>query len=73
VRLASYALINNFSLLISGPILVLLVSWLGMALVVANVLSLVVLAVLRFGIADAYVWGSRSFRRPRLRLARGAA
>lgn len=71
-RLASYVLINNVSLLISAPVLCLLVSGLGVALVVANVLSLVALAVLRFAIADAYVWGSRSLRRPRLGLAEGA-
>jgi dolichol-phosphate mannosyltransferase len=72
LRLASYVLINNVSLLISGPVLWLLVSGFGMALVFANVLSLVALAVLRFAIADAYVWGSRSIRLPRLALAEGA-
>ena len=71
-RLASYVLVNNVSLLISGPVLWLLVSGLGVALVVANVVSLVALAVLRFAVADAYVWGSRSLRRPRLGLAEGA-
>jgi dolichol-phosphate mannosyltransferase len=56
-RFGSYALINNASLLVSGPLLVLLVSALGIGLAAANVFTLLFLGLLRFGIADSYVWG----------------
>jgi dolichol-phosphate mannosyltransferase len=62
-RLVSYVLMNNVSLLISAPLLIVLVSALGLGVVVSNVLSLLVLAALRFAIADSYVWGSKSLRR----------
>ena len=64
-RLTSYVLLNNCSLALTGPLLVLLVSVAGMGLLVANVVSLVVLAGVRFAVADAYVWGSRPLRLPR--------
>ena len=59
-RFASYLLINNASLLISGPLLLLLVSALRMDVLLANALSLVLLSVGRFAIADSYIWGSKS-------------
>jgi dolichol-phosphate mannosyltransferase len=68
-RFVSYVVFNNCSLLLSGPLLVLLVSVVGMGLVVANVLSLSVLALVRFAFADAYVWGSAPRRRRPLRRA----
>jgi dolichol-phosphate mannosyltransferase len=58
-RFASYVVINNTSLLISGPLLFLLVSA-GMDVLVANVLSLVLLFLGRFAIADSCIWGSKS-------------
>jgi dolichol-phosphate mannosyltransferase len=61
-RFASYLLINNTSLLISGPLLLLLVSPLCMGVVLANGLSLGLLVLARFAIADSYIWGSRSLR-----------
>lgn len=71
-RFASYLLINNTSLLISGPLLLLLVSACGAGLLVANGLVLVLLCLGRFAIADSYIWGSRSLhsRRPALPQAR---
>jgi glycosyltransferase involved in cell wall biosynthesis len=56
-RFGSYALINNASLLVGGPLLVLLVSELGIGVLAANLFTLLLLGVLRFGIADSYVWG----------------
>jgi dolichol-phosphate mannosyltransferase len=56
-RFGSYALINNASLLVSGPLLVLLVSELGVGVLAANVFTLLLLGVLRFGVADSFVWG----------------
>jgi dolichol-phosphate mannosyltransferase len=62
-RFVSYVVFNNCSLLLVGPLLVLLVSVVGMGLAVANVLSLSVLVLVRFAVADAYVWGSAPRRR----------
>jgi dolichol-phosphate mannosyltransferase len=59
-RFTSYLLINNASLLISGPLLLLLVSAFEMDVLLANLLSLVLLALGRFAIADSYIWGSKS-------------
>jgi putative flippase GtrA len=59
-RFASYAVVSNTSLLISVPLLLLLVSALGMDLLLANALSLVLLCLGRFAIADSYIWGNRS-------------
>jgi dolichol-phosphate mannosyltransferase len=71
-RFASYLLINNASLLISGPLLLVLVSALGTDVLVANVLSLVVLVFGRFALADAYIWNSNSLNpRRALFLAKG--
>jgi dolichol-phosphate mannosyltransferase len=72
-RFASYVLVNNASLLISAPLLLLLVSALGTDVLVANVLSLVLLVFGRFAIADSYIWSSKSLdpRRLALSLAKG--
>jgi dolichol-phosphate mannosyltransferase len=59
-RFASYLLVNSASLVISGPLLLLLVSALRMDVLLANALSLVLLSVGRFAIADSYIWGSKS-------------
>jgi dolichol-phosphate mannosyltransferase len=74
-RFASYLLINNASLLISGPLLLVLVSALGTDVLVANVLSLVLLVFGRFAIADSYIWSSKSLdpRRVALFPAKGFA
>jgi dolichol-phosphate mannosyltransferase len=69
-RFASYLLISNTFLLISGPLLLLLVSALGIAVLPANVLSLMLLVLGRFVIADSYIWGREPLRRPRLALSR---
>jgi dolichol-phosphate mannosyltransferase len=68
-RFASYLLINNTSLLIIGPLLLLLVSTLGIDVLLANALSLAVLVLGRFAIADSYIWGGKSFGPRRVALA----
>jgi dolichol-phosphate mannosyltransferase len=67
-RFASYLLINNASLLMSGPLLLVLVSALGTDVLVANVLSLVLLVFGRFAIVDSYIWSSKSLDPRRLAL-----
>jgi dolichol-phosphate mannosyltransferase len=58
-RFASYLLINTASLLVGGPLLLLLVSALGVDVLIANVLSLALLMLVRFAIADSYIWGRK--------------
>lgn len=70
VRLGSYLLINNVSLVVSGPLLVLLVS-VGVGLLMANVLSLLLLVTVRFAVADSYIWGPKSLRLRRLETSSG--
>jgi len=65
-RFASYLLISNAWPLISGPLLLLLVSALGMDLLLANVLSLALLFLARFAIADSYIWSGESLGSRRL-------
>jgi putative flippase GtrA len=65
-RFAGYLLVSDASLLISGPLLLLLVSALGIDVLLANVLSLVALALGRFAIADSCIWGGD---RPSARLS----
>lgn len=68
LRLAGYVLVNNGTLVISSPLLVLLVSGVGIGLLAANVLSLALLVLLRFAIADSYIWRSEPPAHPLLGL-----
>ena len=56
-RLDTYVVFNNASLALTAPLLVLFVSVVGVGLAAANVLSLLVLGVVRFAVADVYMWG----------------
>jgi dolichol-phosphate mannosyltransferase len=55
-RLLSYMTVNNGALLLRGPLLVFFVSWLSVHYLAANVLSLVMLMLLRYLIADRLIW-----------------
>ena len=57
-RFWKFAVVNNLSLLLRGPAMVVLVSYLGMAAVLANLVALAAIALLRFGIADVVIWAS---------------
>jgi dolichol-phosphate mannosyltransferase len=57
-RFWKFAVVNNLSLLLRGPTMVLLVSYLGMVPAVANVIALGAIALLRFGIADTVIWAN---------------
>ena len=59
-RVLMYFALNNLSLLLRGPILILLVEGLGLGTAVSNFLSLLVLTVIRFAVADSYIWRPRS-------------
>ena len=51
-----FFLMNNAALAVRGPLLVLLTSGLGIHYVVSNVLSLLVLTLVRFALADTWIW-----------------
>jgi putative flippase GtrA len=68
-RLGSYLVVNDTSLLITGPLLLLLVSALGMDVLIANALTLALLVLGRFSIADSYIWGGKSLAPKRLALS----
>jgi putative flippase GtrA len=55
-RLVSFLLMNNAMLLLRGPILTVLVSQLGMHYVPANLVSLFAMTVLRYLLADKWIW-----------------
>lgn len=63
-RAVMYFAMNNLSLLLRGPILILFVELFGLGSTMANFLSLVVLTVVRFGIADSFIWRSTSSSGP---------
>lgn len=55
-RMALFFLMNNAALAVRGPLLILLTSGLGIHYVVSNVLSLVGLTLVRFALADTWIW-----------------
>ena len=55
-RMAMFFLMNNVALALRGPLLVLLTSGLGIHYVVSNVVSLLVLTLVRYGLADGWIW-----------------
>jgi putative flippase GtrA len=55
-RLVSFLLMNNAMLLLRGPIMTLLVSQLGVHYVIANLASLFAMTVLRYLLADKWIW-----------------
>jgi dolichol-phosphate mannosyltransferase len=56
-RAAMYFLVNNATLLVRGPMLVGLVAVLSLNYLVANVVSLLALALLRYSVSDLWIWG----------------
>ncbi len=55
-RLVSFMLMNNAMLLLRGPIMTLLVSQFGIHYVMANLASLFAMTVLRYLLADKWIW-----------------
>ncbi len=63
-----FFMVNNAALLLRGPILVVLTSGLGLNYLVSNLVSLGVLTVVRFAVADNWIWAATgTARRARLR------
>ena len=55
-RLAAYLTMNNLALVVRGPLLLALVSGLGVHHLIANVASLLVMTLARFGLAEMWIW-----------------
>jgi dolichol-phosphate mannosyltransferase len=55
-RMALFFLMNNAALAVRGPLLVLLTSGIGIHYVVSNVISLLGLTLVRFALADTWIW-----------------
>jgi dolichol-phosphate mannosyltransferase len=55
-RMALFFLMNNAALALRGPLLIALTSGLGVHYVLSNVISLASLTLLRFALADSWIW-----------------
>ena len=55
---------NNTAMLLRLPVLGLLTSGLGIHYIVANVLTLLLLFVLRFGLSDRFIWAAHTSNAP---------
>jgi putative flippase GtrA len=61
-RATAFFVMNNVALLLRVPLLVFLTSSLGINYLVSNVLSLAALALVRFGVADVWIWAKAQLR-----------
>lgn len=55
-RLAAFYVMNNIALALRGPLLFILTTNLGVHYVLSNIISLVILMLLRYGLADNIIW-----------------
>jgi glycosyltransferase involved in cell wall biosynthesis len=62
-RFVSFWAMNNSALLLRGPLLVVLTSGLGINYLISNLISLLSLTVLRFGVSDSWIWAETEARR----------
>ena len=63
-RLVSFLVMNNAMLLLRGPIMTLLVSQLGVHYVIANLASLFAMTLLRYFLADKWIWNKKTSTPP---------
>jgi dolichol-phosphate mannosyltransferase len=80
-RLSSFVLLNNLMLLLRGPLLSFMVEQLGVHYLASNLISLFALTLLRYVVADQWIWGKeiakqvlpiQNMRRQKLRFRRKA-
>src|SRR5215213_4131030 len=64
-RMALFFLMNNAALALRGPLLIGLTSGLGMHYALSNVISLASLTLLRFALADSWIWAKEHPRKSR--------
>ena len=55
-RLVSFLLVNNLLLILRGPIITFMVGQMGIHYLIANLFSLFVMTVLRYLLADKWIW-----------------
>ena len=65
-RFLKFAAVNNVSLLLRGPTMVLLISLFAIPAALANLIGLTAITLLRFGIADVMIWSTADDLRKRL-------
>jgi dolichol-phosphate mannosyltransferase len=65
-RAAKFLIMNNIALLARGPIVFGLTSMLGVHYLVSNVLSMAVLLIVRYVLADSFIWKPRQAAKPLL-------
>jgi glycosyltransferase involved in cell wall biosynthesis len=63
-RAALFFLMNNAALLLRGPMLIFLVAVLSFGSVLANLISLLALTLIRFSIADSWIWAAERKPQP---------
>jgi putative flippase GtrA len=61
-RLVSFLAMNNLMLLLRGPIIAFLVSQLGVHYIISNLVSLFAMTVLRYLLADKWIWNQSQKR-----------
>jgi dolichol-phosphate mannosyltransferase len=66
-RMGLFFLMNNAALALRGPLLIVLTSGLGMHYALSNIVSLVSLTLVRFAVADSWIWAKE--RPPKVRVA----
>ena len=66
LRLALFLLMNNGALGLRGPLLLILTSGFGIHYVLSNLVSLGVLTLVRFALADTMIWGRAPRRKGQL-------
>jgi len=57
-RLLRFMLMNSLSLALRGPMLAVMVSWVGLHYVAANLISLFAIALIRYALSDRWIWTS---------------
>jgi dolichol-phosphate mannosyltransferase len=67
-RMALFFLMNNAALAVRGPLLVLLTSGFGIHYAVSNIVSLLALTLVRFGLADTWIWAKAAPQEVKARL-----
>jgi glycosyltransferase involved in cell wall biosynthesis len=65
-RFLKFAAVNNLSLLLRGPTMVLLIDLLGIPPALANLIGVTAITLLRFGIADTMIWSGPDDLRTRV-------
>jgi dolichol-phosphate mannosyltransferase len=56
-RYVLFFIMNNLALLFRGPILYALTTWLNVYYLVSNLISLTILTIVRYFLADSWIWG----------------